>query len=209
MKHCKQILAAALAALLALSVLAGCAGGAAIDTDELTECILDIYRMDDYNSIVKDDINCAQKVAKTIQTYYQQNPDSPWTVPQLIDSLNSSVDDPAGRPYGDIAGLRRAFGIDYTPSSGIPYATTDYYDIVCVPVKSFTSSYYQGEQLSQLAHRLLNESGNEASGMLCYPKIEKEDGKYVYVKYTKWAISAAVETYGSETYVFAVNHYYY
>lgn len=206
MKHCKRILAAALAALLALSVLAGCAGGAAgLDTDELTECILDIYRMDDYNSIVKDDINCAQKVAKTIQTYYQQNPDSPWTVPQLIDSLNSSVDDPVGRPYGDIAGLRRAFGIDYTPSSGIPYATTDYYDIVCVPVKSFTSSYYQGEQLSQLAHRLLNESGNEASGMLCYPKIENRQ----YVKYTKWAISAAVETYGSETYIFAVNHYYY
>ena len=201
MKHCKRILAAALAALLALSVLAGCAGGAAgLDTDELTECILDIYRMNDYNSIVKDDINCAQKVAKTIQTYYQQNPDSKWTVPQLIDSLNRTVEDPVGSPYHDIAGLRRAFGIDYTPSSGIPYATTDYYDIVCVPVKSFTSSYYQGEQLSQLAHRLLNESGNEASGMLCYPK---------NARVVKWAISVAVETYGSETYIFAVNHYYY
>lgn len=200
MKHCKQILAAALAALLALSVLAGCAGSAAgLDTDELTECILDIYRMDDYNNIVKDDINCAQKVAKTIQTYYQQNPDSPWTVPQLIDSLNSTVDDPVGRPYGDIAGLRPAFGIGYTDYGGISWATTDYYDIVCVPVKSFTSSYYQGEQLSILAHRLLNESGSEASGMLCYPKSGR----------TKWAISVAVETYGSETYVFAVNHYYY
>ena len=27
--------------------------------------------------------------------------------------------------------------------------------------------------------------------------------------YSKWAISVAVETYGSETYIFAVNHYYY
>lgn len=208
MKHCKRILAAALAALLALSVLAGCAGGAAgLDTDELTECILDIYRMDDYNSIVKDDINCAQKVAKTIQTYYQQNPDSKWTVPQLIDSLNRTVEDPVGSPYHDIAGLRPAFGIGYTEYGSVSYADTDYYDIVCVPVKNFTSSYYQGEQLSQLAHRLLNESGNEASGMLCWPKYDMEN--HQYVKYTKWAISAAVETYGSETYIFAVNHYYY
>lgn len=208
MKHCKRILAAALAALLALSVLAGCAGGAAgLDTNELTECILDIYRMDDYNGIVKDDINCAQKVAKTIQTYYQQNPDSKWTVPQLIDSLNRTVEDPVGSPYHDIAGLRPAFGIGYTEYGSVSYATTDYYDIVCVPVKNFTSSYYQGEQLSQLAHRLLNESGNEASGMLCWPKYDMNN--HQYVKYTKWAISAAVETYGSETYVFAVNHYYY
>ena len=208
MKHCKRILAAALAALLALSVLAGCAGRAAgLDTNELTECILDIYRMNDYNGIVKDDINCAQKVAKTIQTYYQQNPDSPWTVPQLIDSLNRTVEDPVGSPYHDIAGLRPAFGIGYTAFGSVSHADTDYYDIVCVPVKSFTSSYYQGEQLSQLAHRLLNESGNEASGMLCWPKYDTD--KHEYVKYTKWAISVAVETYGSETYIFAVNHYYY
>lgn len=203
MKHCKRILAAALAALLALSVLAGCAGGATgLDTDELTKCILDIYRMDDYNSIVKDDINCAQKVAKTIQTYYQQTPNSPWTVPQLIDSLNRTVpSDPPGKPYHDVAGLRPAFGIGYTEWDTVTYADTDYYDIVCVPVKSFTSSYYQGEQLSQLAHRLLNESGHEASGMLCYPSTTAAP--------IKWAISVAVETYGSETYVFAVNHYYY
>ena len=208
MKHCKRILAAALAALLALSVLAGCAGGAAgLDTNELTECILDVYRMNDYNSIVKDDINCAQKVAKTIQTYYQKTPDSPWTVPQLIDSLNRTVEDPVGSPYHDIAGLRPAFDIGYTEYGSVSYADTDYYDIVCVPVKSFTSSYYQGEQLSQLAHRLLNESGKEASGMLCWPKYDME--KHEYVKYTKWAISVAVETYGSETYIFAVNHYYY
>ena len=205
MKHCKRILAAALAALLALSVLAGCAGSAAgvagLDTDELTECILDIYRMDDYNSIVKDDINCAQKVAKTIQTYYQQNPDSPWTVPQLIDSLNRSVEDPVGSPCGDIAGLRPAFGApSVLPGQSSPpfVKETDSYDVVCVPVKNFTSSYYQGEQLSQLAHRLLNESGNEASGMISYS-----------YDYSKWAISVAVETYGSETYIFAVNHYYY
>ena len=204
MKHCKRILAAALAALLALSVLAGCAGGAAgvagLDTDELTECILDIYRMDDYNSIVKDGINCAQKVAKTIQTYYQQNPDSKWTVPQLIDSLNRSMSPDPGKPCNDIAGLRPAFG---APSvlpgqSSPPIVETDSYDVVCVPVKNFTSSYYQGEQLSQLAHRLLNESGNEASGMIS-----------LSYDYSKWAISVAVETYGSETYVFAVNHYYY
>ena len=201
MKHCKRILAAALAALLALSVLAGCAGGAAgLDTDELTECILDIYRMDDYNGIVKDDINCAQKVAKTIQTYYQQNPDSSWTVPQLIDSLNRTVSSDPGKPCNDVAGLRPAFG---APSvlpgqSSPPIVKTDSYDVVCVPVKNFTSSYYQGEQLSQLAHRLLNESGNEASGMIS-----------LSYDYSKWAISVAVETYGSETYVFAVNHYYY
>lgn len=201
MKHCKRILAAALAALLALSVLAGCAGGAAgLDTNELTECILDIYRMDDYNSIVKDDINCAQKVAKTIQTYYQQNPDSKWTVPQLIDSLNRSVSSDPGKPCNDVAGLRPAFG---APSvlpgqSSPPIVKTDSYDVVCVPVKNFTSSYYQGEQLSQLAHRLLNESGNEASGMIS-----------LSYDYSKWAISVAVETYGSETYIFAVNHYYY
>lgn len=201
MKHCKRILAAALAALLALSVLAGCAGGAAgLDTDELTECILDIYRMDDYNSIVKDDINCAQKVAKTIQTYYQQNPDSSWTVPQLIDSLNRTVSSDPGKPCNDVAGLRPAFG---APSvlpgqSSPPIVKTDSYDVVCVPVKNFTSSYYQGEQLSQLAHRLLNESGNEASGMIS-----------LSYDYSKWAISVAVETYGSETYIFAVNHYYY
>lgn len=206
MKHCKRILAAALAALLALSVLAGCAGGAAgvagLDTDELNEYILDIYRMDGINSFVKDDINCAQKVAKTIQTYYQKTPDSPWTVPQLIDSLNRTVpSDPPGKPYHDVAELRHAFGIGYTDYGGISWADTDYYDIVCVPVKSFTSSYYQGEQLSQLAHRLLNESGNEASGMLCYPNRTASP--------TKRAISVAVETYGSETYVFAVTHYYY
>ena len=201
MKHCKRILAAALAALLALSVLAGCAGGAAgLDTNELTECILDIYRMDDYNGIVKDDINCAQKVAKTIQTYYQQNPDSSWTVPQLIDSLNRSMSPDPGKPCNDIAGLRPAFG---APSvlpgqSSPPIVKTDSYDVVCVPVKNFTSSYYQGEQLSQLAHRLLNESGNEASGMIS-----------LSYDYSKWAISVAVETYGSETYIFAVNHYYY
>ena len=201
MKHCKRILAAALAALLALSVLAGCAGGAAgLDTDELTECILDIYRMDDYNGIVKDDINCAQKVAKTIQTYYQQNPDSSWTVPQLIDSLNRSMSPDPGKPCNDIAGLRPAFG---APSvlpgqSSPPIVETDSYDVVCVPVKNFTSSYYQGEQLSQLAHRLLNESGNEASGMISYSS-----------DYSKWAISVAVETYGSETYAFIVNHFYY
>ena len=201
MKHCKRILAAVLAALLALSVLAGCAGGAAgLDTNELTECILDIYRMDDYNGIVKDDINCAQKVAKTIQTYYQQNPDSSWTVPQLIDSLNRTVSSDPGKPCNDVAGLRPAFG---APSvlpgqSSPPIVETDSYDVVCVPVKNFTSSYYQGEQLSQLAHRLLNESGNEASGMIS-----------LSYDYSKWAISVAVETYGSETYIFAVNHYYY
>lgn len=202
MKHCKRILAAALAALLALSVLAGCAGGAAgLDTNELTECILDIYRMDDYNGIVKDDINCAQKVAKTIQTYYQQNPDSKWTVPQLIDSLNRSVEGSMGSPYGDIAGLRPAFGAPVVApgQSSPPFVKeTDSYDVVCVPVKNFTSSYYQGEQLSQLAHRLLNESGNEASGMISYSS-----------DYSKWAISVAVETYGSETYAFIVNHFYY
>ena len=204
MKHCKRILAAALAALLALSVLAGCAGGAAgvagLDTDELTECILDIYRMDDYNSIVKDNTNCAQKVAKTIQTYYQQNPNSPWTVPQLIDSLNRTVSSDPGKPCNDIAGLRPAFGAPtLTPGqSSPPIVETDSYDVVCVPVKNFTSSYYQGEQLSQLAHRLLNESGNEASGMIS-----------LSYDYSKWAISVAVETYGSETYIFAVNHFYY
>ena len=201
MKHCKRILAAALAALLALSVLAGCAGSAAgLDTDELTECILDIYRMDDYNSIVKDDINCAQKVAKTIQTYYQQNPNSSWTVPQLIDSLNRTMSSDPGKPCNDVAGLRPAFGAPtlLPGQSSPPIVKTDSYDVVCVPVKNFTSSYYQGEQLSQLAHRLLNESGNEASGMISYSS-----------DYSKWAISVAVETYGSETYIFAVNHYYY
>ena len=184
MKHCKRILAAALAALLALSVLAGCAGGAAIDTVEISNCFKDLMILDD-NPLptALDSTNYAQKAANALTAYRTAHPNDTRSLEDIRGELlrNAPVSDD---PYGITQAL-------------VPAGSTDSYLLSLTRVKPVQSLYHQQEQSAQIAKDLYRNQP------VLFHSFDAATGQ-PYYNPKAYAISSCIMTYGETQYAVVI-----
>ena len=185
MKHCKRILAAALAALLALSVLAGCAGGsAAIDTVEISNCFRDLMILDD-NPLptALDSTNYAQKAANALTAYRTAHPNDTRSLEDIRGELlrNAPVSDD---PYGITQAL-------------VPAGSTDSYLLSFTRVEPVQSLYHQQEQSAQIAKDLYR------NGPVPFHYFDAATGQ-LYHNPKEYAISSCIMTYGETQYAVVI-----
>lgn len=187
MKHCKRILAAALAALLALSVLAGCAGGAAIDTVEISNCFKDLMILND-NPLptALDSTNYAQKAANALTAYRTAHPNDTRSLEDIREELlenaqNAPISDD---PYG----ITRAL---------VPAGSTDSYLLSLTRVKPVQSLYHQQEQSAQIAKDLYR------NGPVPFHYFDTATGQ-PYHNPKAYAISSCIMTYGETQYAVVI-----
>lgn len=184
MKHCKRILAAALAALLALSVLAGCAGGAAIDTVEISNCFKDLMILGD-NPLptALDSTNYAQKAANALTAYRTAHPNDTRSLEDIREELlrNAPVSDD---PYGITQAL-------------VPAGSTDSYLLSFARVEPVQSLYHQQEQSAQIAKDLYR------NGPVPFHYSDAATGQ-LYHNPKAYAISSCIMTYGETQYAVVI-----
>ena len=184
MKHCKRILAAALAALLALSVLAGCAGGAAIDTIEISNCFKDLMILaDNPLPTALDSTNYAQKAANALTAYRTAHPNDTRSLEDIREELLSHApvsDD----PYGITQALVTA-------------GSTDSYLLSFARVEPVQSLYHQQEQSAQIAKDLYR------NGPVPFHYFDDATGQ-PYHNPKAYAISSCIMTYGETQYAVVI-----
>ena len=184
MKHCKRILAAALAALLALSVLAGCAGGAAIDTIEISNCFKDLMILaDNPLPTALDSTNYAQKAANALTAYRTAHPNDTRSLEDIREELleRAPISDD---PYGITQAL-------------VPAGSTDSYLLSFTRVEPVQSLYHQQEQSAQIAKDLYRK------GPVPFHYFDAATGQ-LYHNPKAYAISSCIMTYGETQYAVVI-----
>ena len=179
MKRLSKLLALVLTGVMALTLLAGCAGGTALSEKEILENFKDLHKIKGYHFEFTDDAtNYAQKAANAVKVYYNELAEeekAEFDAEELIYNINDygSINDPAG-----------------VCEAVVPNGSSVAFELYCTKIENFRTPYFQKQMNYAIAQQLYY-------------------GAYAHlnpsVDYTEnVALSTQIETIGSDTYIFLI-----
>ena len=174
MKRLRKLLGILLTGVMALTLLAGCAGTASLNEKEILATIKDYYKVSGYGDIETDTTNYAKKAADAIKTYYS-DPEHDQTI--SVEELVASAD----HYSEDVAKIRAAV---------IPEGSTDSFYLNCIAAEPYMVPSLKAQQNMLIAQSLLFSSSSQLS-----PSDRSGD---------KVFLSLCTETFNGKTYIFVI-----
>lgn len=174
MKRLRKLLGILLTGVMALTLLAGCAGTASLNEKEILATIKDYYKVSGYGDIETDTTNYAKKAADAIKTYYS-DPEHDQTI--SVEELVASAD----HYSEDVAKIRAAV---------IPEGSTDSFYLNCIAAEPYMVPSLKAQQNMLIAQSLLFSSSSQLSH-------SDRSGDKVF-------LSLCTETFNGKTYIFVI-----
>ncbi len=174
MKRLRKLLGILLTGVMALTLLAGCAGTASLNEKEILATIKDYYKVSGYGDIETDTTNYAKKAAAAIKTYYS-DPENDQTI--SVEELVASAD----HYSEDVAKIRAAV---------IPEGSTDSFYLNCIAAEPYMVPSLKAQQNMLIAQSLLFSSSSQLSR-------SDRSGDKVF-------LSLCTETFNGKTYIFVI-----
>lgn len=181
MKRLRKLLGILLTGVMALTLLAGCAGTASLNEKEILATIKDYCKVSGYyydDDIETDTTNYAKKAADAIKTYYS-DPEKDQTI--SVEKLVASAE------------------YDYTPSSAkdvakiavavVPEGSTDSFYLHCIAAEPYMVPSLKAQQNMLIAQSLLS-----------HPTQLSRPGR----SGDKVFLSLCTETFNGKTYIFLI-----
>lgn len=181
MKRLRKLLGILLTGVMALTLLAGCAGTASLNEKEILATIKDYCKVSGYyddDDIETDTTNYAKKAADAIKTYYS-DPEKDQTI--SVEKLVASAE------------------YDYTPSSAkdiakiavavVPEGSTDSFYLHCIAAEPYMVPSLKAQQNMLIAQSLLS-----------HPSPLSRPGR----PGDKVFLSLCTETFNGKTYIFLI-----
>lgn len=174
MKRLRKLLGILLTGVMALTLLAGCAGTASLNEKEILATIKDYYKVSGYGDIETDTTNYAKKAAAAIKTYYSDpEKDQTLSVEELVASADHYSE--------DVAKIRAAV---------IPEGSTDSFYLNCIAAEPYMVPSLKAQQNMLIAQSLLFSSSSQLSS-------SDRSGDKVF-------LSLCTETFNGKTYIFVI-----
>lgn len=174
MKRLRKLLGILLTGVMALTLLAGCAGTASLNEKEILATIKDYYKVSDYGDIETDTANYAKKAAAAIKTYYSDpEKDQTLSVEELVASADHYSEDVA-----EIA------------AAVIPAGSTDSFYLNCIAAEPYMVPSLKAQQNMLIAQSLLFSGSSQLSR-------SGRPGDKVF-------LSLCTETFNGKTYIFLI-----
>lgn len=174
MKRLRKLLGILLTGVMALTLLAGCAGTASLNEKEILATIKDSYKVLDYGDVETDTTNYAKKAADAIKTYYSDpEKDQTLSVEELVASADYYSE--------DVAKIRAAV---------IPEGSTDSFYLNCIAAEPYMVPSLKAQQNMLIAQSLLFSSSSRLSRF-------DSSGDKVF-------LSLCTETFNGKTYIFVI-----
>lgn len=174
MKRLRKLLGILLTGVMALTLLAGCAGTASLNEKEILATIKDYYKVSGYGDIETDTTNYAKKAADAIKTYYSDpKNDQTLSVEELVASADHYSE--------DVAKIRAAV---------IPEGSTDSFYLNCIAAEPYMVPSLKAQQNMLIAQSLLFSSSSQLSH-------SDRSGDKVF-------LSLCTETFNGKTYIFVI-----
>lgn len=174
MKRLRKLLGILLTGVIALTLLAGCAGTASLNEKEILATIKDYYKVSGYGDIETDTTNYAKKAADAIKTYYSDpKNDQTLSVEELVASADHYSE--------DVAKIRAAV---------IPEGSTDSFYLNCIAAEPYMVPSLKAQQNMLIAQSLLFSSSSRLSRF-------DRSGDKVF-------LSLCTETFNGKTYIFLI-----
>lgn len=174
MKRLRKLLGILLTGVMALTLLAGCAGTASLNEKEILATIKDYYKVSGYGDIETDTANYAKKAAAAIKTYYS-DPEKDQTL--SVEELVASAD----RYSTDVAKIAAAV---------IPEGSTDSFYLNCIAAEPYMVPSLKAQQNMLIAQSLLFSSSSQLNR-------SDRSGDKVF-------LSLCTETFNGKTYIFLI-----
>lgn len=176
MKRLRKLLGILLTGVMALTLLAGCAGTASLNEKEILATIKDYYKVSGYGDIETDTTNYAKKAADAIKTYYS-DPEHDQTI--SVEELVASAD----HYSEDVAKIRAAV---------IPEGSTDSFYLNCIAAEPYMVPSLKAQQNMLIAQSLLFSRSSQLSH-----SHSDRSGDKVF-------LSLCTETFNGKTYIFVI-----
>lgn len=174
MKRLRKLLGILLTGVMALTLLAGCAGTASLNEKEILATIKDYYKVSGYGDIETDTTNYAKKAADAIKTYYSDpEKDQTLSVEELVASADHYSE--------DVAKIAPAV---------IPKGSTDSFYLNCIVAEPYMVPSLKAQQNMLIAQSLLFSSSSQLSS-------PGRSGDKVF-------LSLCTETFNGKTYIFLI-----
>ena len=174
MKRLRKLLGILLTGVMALTLLAGCAGTASLNEKEILATIKDYGKLSGYVDIETDTANYAKKAADAIKTYYSDpEKDQTLSVEELVASADHYSEDVA-----EIA------------AAVIPEGSTDSFYLNCIAAEPYMVPSLKAQQNMLIAQSLLFSSSSQLSR-------SDRSGDKVF-------LSLCTETFNGKTYIFLI-----
>lgn len=177
MKRLRKLLGILLTGVMALTLLAGCAGTASLNEKEILATIKDYCKVSGYyddDDIETDTTNYAKKAADAIKTYYS-DPEKDQTI--SVEKLVASAD----HYSEDVAKIATAV---------IPKGSTDSFHLNCIAAEPYMVPSLKAQQNMLIAQSLLFSSSSQLSS-------PGRSGDKVF-------LSLCTETFNGKTYIFLI-----
>lgn len=177
MKRLRKLLGILLTGVMALTLLAGCAGTASLNEKEILATIKDYCKVSGYyddDDIETDTTNYAKKAADAIKTYYS-DPEKDQTI--SVEKLVASAD----HYSEDVAEIAAAV---------IPEGSTDSFHLNCIAAEPYMVPSLKAQQNMLIAQSLLFSSSSQLSR-------PGRSGDKVF-------LSLCTETFNGKTYIFLI-----
>lgn len=174
MKRLRKLLGILLTGVMALTLLAGCAGTASLNEKEILATIKDYYKVSGYGDIETDTTNYAKKAAAAIKTYYS-DPEKDQTI--SVEELVASAD----HYSEDVAEIAAAV---------IPEGSTDSFYLNCIAAEPYMVPSLKAQQNMLIAQSLLFSRSSQLSS-------SDRSGDKVF-------LSLCTETFNGKTYIFVI-----
>lgn len=174
MKRLRKLLGILLTGVMALTLLAGCAGTASLNEKEILATIKDYYKVSGYGDIETDTTNYAKKAAAAIKTYYS-DPENDQTI--SVEELVASAD----HYSEDVAEIAAAV---------IPKGSTDSFYLNCIAAEPYMVPSLKAQQNMLIAQSLLFSHSSQLSRF-------DRSGDKVF-------LSLCTETFNGKTYIFVI-----
>lgn len=174
MKRLRKLLGILLTGVMALTLLAGCAGTASLNEKEILATIKDYGKLSGYVDIETDTTNYAKKAADAIKTYYS-DPEKDQTI--SVEKLVASAD----HYSEDVAEIAAAV---------IPEGSTDSFHLNCIAAEPYMVPSLKAQQNMLIAQSLLFSRSSQLSS-------PGRSGDKVF-------LSLCTETFNGKTYIFLI-----
>lgn len=186
MKRLRKLLGILLTGVMALTLLAGCAGTASLNEKEILATIKDYCKVSGYyddDDIETDTTNYAKKAADAIKTYYS-DPEKDQTI--SVEKLVASAD----YYYNPSSATNVAKDAAEITAAVIPDGSTDKFYLHCIAAEPYMVPSLKAQQNMLIAQSLLSSRSSQLSR-------PGHSGDKVF-------LSLCTETFNGKTYIFLI-----
>lgn len=183
MKRLRKLLGILLTGVMALTLLAGCAGTASLNEKEILATIKDYCKVSDYGDIETDTTNYAKKAADAIKTYYS-DPENDQTI--SVEKLVASAE----YDYNPSSATDVAKDAAKIAAAVIPDGSTDKFYLHCIAAEPYMVPSLKAQQNMLIAQSLLSS----------FPSQLSRPGR----PGNKAFLSLCTETFNGKTYIFLI-----